>query len=89
MTIAIPRAWPALAKRALVHALSLARVAIVKARSGFEHSPLTRVRRAVELDALRTDNALLREELRIKDTRMRKIPARERPLYPPVERLAI
>jgi len=33
--------------------------------------------------------ALLAEELRIKDTRMQRIPPQRRPHYPPIERLAI
>jgi putative transposase len=89
MAISVPRGCPALVRSALIHAVSLARAAVIEVRSGFEHSPLARARLAAELDALRAENALLREELRIKDARMAKIPARERPLYPPAERLAI
>jgi transposase InsO family protein len=89
MDIPVPRGWPTLVRSALIHAVSLARAAVIEARSGFENSPLARARLAAELGALRAENALLREELRIKDARMERIPARERPLYPPAERLAI
>jgi transposase-like protein len=89
MDIPVPRGWPAVVRSALIHAVSLARAAVIEARSGFENSPLARARLAAEISALRAENALLREELRIKDARMEKISARERPLYPPAERLAI
>jgi hypothetical protein len=41
------------------------------------------------MDRLTNDDALLREELRIKDTRIAKIDPRRRPYYPPTERMAI
>ena len=41
------------------------------------------------VDQLEEEVALLREELRIKDARLARIPAHERPRYPPAERLAI
>jgi transposase InsO family protein len=89
MHVLVPRGWPALVRSALIHAISLARTAVIDARSGFENSALARARLAAELSALRSENALLHEELRIKDARIAKIPAREQPLYPPAERLAI
>jgi transposase InsO family protein len=48
-----------------------------------------RVRLTAENDRLRQELALLQEEMRIKDSRMLRIPAQRRPHYPPVERLAI
>ena len=42
-----------------------------------------------EKDRLIQEMELLREEMRIKDTRMASIPAQRRPHYSPVERLAI
>jgi transposase InsO family protein len=89
MHVPLPRGWPTLVRSALIHAVSLARAAVIEVRSGFENSPLARARLAAKLGALRAENALLREELRIKDARMEKIPARRRSLYPPAERLAI
>ncbi len=47
------------------------------------------MRLRAENDRLRTEVALLREELRIKDERMGLVPAGERPRYPPHGRLAI
>lgn len=48
-----------------------------------------RVRLAEENNRLRQEIALLRQELRIKDARMKRISPRRRPHYPPVGRLAI
>jgi hypothetical protein len=47
------------------------------------------VRLKAKLDRALQDNALLREEMRIKDVRMARIPPHRRPLYPPTERMAI
>lgn len=44
---------------------------------------------AAKVARLTTENALLREEVRIKDTRLARIPPHERPHYEPVERMAI
>ena len=83
------RGLPRHAKFALLHAIALARAALLDARAGFANGPLARRRRAVDLDRLRVENALLREELRIKDRRLARIPPHQRPHYVPVERLAI
>ena len=88
-TIDLPKAWPQVAKSAIVHALALAHFVVVRVRGWCADSPLQRVRLAAECERLRSEVALLREELRIKDARLARIPARNRPHYPPVERLAI
>ena len=49
----------------------------------------TRVRLKAENDRLRQEIALLREEIRIKDLRIVRIPPHRRPFYPPTERMAI
>lgn len=66
------------ARSAILHALSLARIALLRATDCV----------AVSVH-LRHELALLREELRIKDARMERVPPRHRPHYPAVERLAI
>jgi hypothetical protein len=55
----------------------------------FTLPPATFYDAAAENDRLRSELALLREELRIKDARLGRIPARHRPHCPPPERLAI
>ncbi|MGH9461094.1 MAG: DDE-type integrase/transposase/recombinase, partial [Vicinamibacteria bacterium] len=49
----------------------------------------TALRRQAEADRLQQEIQLLREETRIKDTRMQHIDPKKRPHYPPTERLAI
>jgi hypothetical protein len=72
-----------------LHAISLARLSLTVARSHAAHAWDLRVRLTEENDRLRQEIALLREELRIKDARMERVPPLRRPHYPPVERLAI
>ena len=74
----LPRRWPSRARSAIVHALSLARIALLAATD--------RVTTSVRLEH---ELALLREELRIKDARLERIPPRHRPHYSAAERLAI
>jgi transposase InsO family protein len=62
----------------MLHALSLARVALLAATD--------RVATSVRLEH---ELALLREELRIEDARLERVPPHRRPHYPAVERLAI
>ena len=59
------------------------------ARGWAADSVNTRVRLKAELDQANQDNALLREEMRIKDARMAQLDRHRRPHYPPTERLAI
>ncbi|HEV2947701.1 MAG TPA: hypothetical protein VGX70_10015, partial [Gemmataceae bacterium] len=73
----------------MLHVVSLAKYAAVYTRSWAANSPNARVRFRAERDQYKEDNALLREELRIKDARMASIPAHHRPFYRPTERLAI
>jgi len=53
------------------------------------NSPDTQVGLRGNDERLRSEVELLREELRIKDARMARIPARHRPRYAPADRLAI
>jgi len=87
-SIPLPRCWPRFAKSALLHAVALARAALVEIHSGFENSPLVRVRQVAKIERLSARVALLEEMTRIKDRRMALIPAAERPRYPPQDRLA-
>ncbi len=74
----LPRSWPRQARSTILHALSLARIALLAATDRVA----TPVLREHEL-------ALLREELRIKHAGMERVPPRHQPHYPAVERLAI
>jgi hypothetical protein len=87
--ISLPKAWPCHVKSAVVHIISLAHFSITFARGWAVNSINARVRIAAENDRLHEEIALLREELRIKDTRMAAVTAHRRPRYSPTERLAI
>ena len=87
--IALPKGWPRYVRSAVVHALSMANIAFNVARSQAENHFNARVRLQAQLDQQDREIALLREEIRIKDARMERVPAQRRPHYPPIERLAI
>ena len=57
------------------------------ARAANERSRRTRFR--AEIDRLNHELALLREEIRIKNARMTRVPPHRRPHYTPLERMAI
>ncbi len=89
ISVPLPAKWPKNARLALLHAVSLAHLAMTRTRSWCADSRIARVRLSSEVDHLRQEVALLREELRIKDARLALIPAAERPRYPPELRMAI
>ena len=59
------------------------------ARGWAANSYDARLRLKQDNDRLRQEISLLKEEMRIKDARMERIPAQRRPHYPPIDRLAI
>jgi hypothetical protein len=69
--------------------IALAHYAIVYACAWTADSIHARVLLAAENDRLQEERAPLREELRIKDTRMGQITPQRRPHYGPHERIAI
>jgi transposase InsO family protein len=87
--IPLPSHWSDHVQAGFLCAVGLAHAALSFARGWAADSPLTRVRLAAENARLKSEVALLREELRIKDARLARIPARQRPHHPPPERLAI
>ena len=87
--IPLPRGWNRWARSAILHILALSHYAFTAmvARAANERSRRTRLR--AEIDRLNHELALLREELRIKNARMERVPPHQRPHYTPVERMAI
>jgi hypothetical protein len=79
---ALPRGWTSHVKSAVLHAVALAQSAVLAAcgKVASDASIVTR---------LLAENRRLREQMRIKDARMQRIEPRNRPHYPPRERLAI
>ncbi len=87
--IPLPDAWPEHTKSALLHAVALAHRSLVSMRGWCANSPVARVRLTGENERLRSEVAMLRDELRIKDARMAKLAPARRPQYAPTDRLAI
>ena len=87
--IPLPKSWQGCVKSAVLHAIALAHYAVVYARAWAADSINARVRLSAENDRLHEECALLREELRIKDTRIAQIAPQRRPHYGPHERRAI
>jgi putative transposase len=69
--------------------MSLAHFSLIATRSWAANSWNARLRLKCENERLRQELALLREEMRLKDARMLRIPAQRRPHYTPIERLEI
>jgi len=88
-TIPLPPSWPDHVKSAFLNALGMAHMGMACVRGWCAGSPVTQVGLNADNERLRSEVELLREELRIKDTRMARISARRRPRYAPADRLAI
>src|SRR5216684_3142625 len=86
---ALPTNWTRSVKAALVHAMSLAHYALLSTRGRAVPSRNGHAGFSAQADQLREEIGLLREEIRIKDARLTRIPPAERPHYLPTERLAI
>ncbi len=87
--ISLPKSWPRRVKSAVLHVISLAHYAIVRARGRAAGGASSQERFSAENERLSEECALLREEIRIKDLRMAQIPPHKRPRYRPQERMAI
>jgi putative transposase len=87
--IPLPKLWPETVKSAVLQVISLAQFAAAHTRGWAANSVNARIRLTADNDRLKAVAALLREELRIKDARMREINPHHRPKYPPSERMAI
>jgi putative transposase len=87
--LALPKEWQRSVQAAMVHVIALAHYAMIYTRSWGADSRNSRVRLQADVDWLKQDGALLREELRIKDSRIGRIPPHRRPHYSPTARLAI
>jgi transposase InsO family protein len=87
--LSLPKCWPRGAKAAVVHAISLASAAFTLYLGRWLNSLAPKAKDRAERERLEAEVAVLREELRIKDARMGRLPARNRPHYDPPDRLAI
>jgi transposase-like protein len=80
----LPRGWPSHIKSGLIHAISLAGMALTVARSRCTRNYLQ-----AELDMADNEIALLKEELEIKEVRWSRLPSRRRPHFTPTQRMRI
>ena len=87
--IRLPKQWNNYVRSAVLHAISLAQFALTSARGQIQCRDRARDRRFAKIERLRQEIHLLKEELRLKDARMHRVPGRRRPYYHPVERLSI
>ena len=78
------RCWSKHVKSGLLHAISLAAMALTIARSRRARSRLQ-----TELDRANGEIDLLKEELAIKDARWGRLPSRRRPHFTPIQRMRI
>ena len=76
--VPLPKEWPKCVKLGVIHSIALAHRAITYSRSFAINSDIERVRLAGQLDRAKNENALLQDEIRIKDARMAKLPAQRR-----------
>ena len=88
-TIPVAKPWPSQVRSSLLYAISLAHFTLIFTRSWAANSLNARIRLKQDNDRLRQGLTLLREEMRIKNSRMLRIPAQRRPHCPAAERLAI
>ena len=84
-SIRLPRQWPEHIKSGVLHAISLASVVLAYTR-GYATG---RRRLAAQLEQAKTEIALLREELSIKDGRWKRSRTRRRPHYTPTQRMRL
>jgi hypothetical protein len=81
--IHLPKGWQGCVKSAVLHVIALAHYAIVYARAWAADSINSRSQLAAKADWFQEECALLREELRSKDTRIAQIALQRRPHYGP------
>jgi len=83
-SVPLPRGWSKHVKSSLLHAISLASVALTVARSRHARSRLQ-----TQLDQAENEIALPKKELAIKDARWGRVPPRRRPHFTPIQRMCI
>ena len=87
--IALPRSWNENIKSAMLHVISLAQFGMAYTHGWAANSINSRIRLKARCERFEQQVARLTEELRIKDARMVLLAPRNRPHYPPTERMAI
>jgi len=87
--IPLPKKWPEYIKSAVIHTISLASTVFTAAQGWAARRADRLVRLQSELEEARSEVALLREEMSIKDARFGRVHPHRRPYYRPIERMRI
>ena len=87
--IPLPKRWPEHVKSAVLHSISLASMVFTSARGWAAKRADRLVRLQAELNETKSEIALLKEELSIKDARFGRVHSHRRPYYRPIERMRI
>jgi putative transposase len=87
--IPLPKHWHKHIKSAVLHAVSLASMVLTATRGRVSKQKAPVVRLRAELEVARSEIALLKEEISIKNERLKRIPPHNRPFYNPFERMRI
>ena len=82
--VPLPKNWSDHVQSAVLQVISLAQYAMAEVRGWAANSVNPRLRMAADVERLETEVALLREEIRLKDARMARVPPHQRPLLPEV-----
>ncbi len=88
-TLPLPKGWPLHVRSAVLHAISLASVALTLTRSRKASVRSSERRLLADLEHAQTEIAQLCEELDLKDARWRRLQSRRRPHYTAIERMRI
>jgi len=87
--LSLRRGWPRRVRAAAVRAIAHADHSFTGSFAWAADSLNSQLRRQEEVEPLRREISLLREEIRIKNVRIEQIEPHRRPCYPPTARLAI
>ena len=89
LPLPVPRQWPSCIKSAFIHTISLASAVFTSTQALGSKRKASATRSKAELAQTYHEIALLREEMRIKDERFRRISPHRRPYYSPIQRMQI
>ncbi len=84
--IPIPKGWNSRVQSAILQAISLGRHCFVSIVARMANSPKAADRTLAQNEHLKHEVESLREELRLKDARMYRVPSQRRPHYSATER---
>jgi len=87
--IPLPKNWPRYIKSSILQTISLASTVFISVCGWAAKGTDKLIRLRVELEQARSEIALLKEELSVKDSRFKRVDPHRRPYYRPIERMRI